>query len=104
MNNQTEAPNHNMGQLAEDARALMAATADVAGERVGEARKRLAAALERGMEGGRERCHRVREKVSEGAQMADDAVRKHPYQAIGTAVGVGALIGLVVASRRCRRD
>ena len=30
-----------MGTLAEDARALMAATADVAGEEVGEARKRL---------------------------------------------------------------
>ena len=36
--------------LAEDARALMAATADVAGEKVGEARKRLAAALDRAKE------------------------------------------------------
>ena len=37
-----------VGTLAEDARALMAATADVAGEKVSEARKRLAAALESG--------------------------------------------------------
>ncbi len=34
-----------MGTLAEDARALMAATADVAGDKVTEARKRLAATL-----------------------------------------------------------
>ena len=42
-----------MGQLAEDASALMAATADVAGEKVSEARKRLAVALERAKEIGR---------------------------------------------------
>ena len=47
MNKQTQATSNDMGTLAEDARALMAATADVAGEKVGEARKRLAAALER---------------------------------------------------------
>jgi len=47
MNKQTQAISNDMGQLAEDARALMAATADVAGEKVGEARKRLAAAVQR---------------------------------------------------------
>ena len=36
-----------MDTLAEDARALMTATADVAGEKVAEARTRLAAGLER---------------------------------------------------------
>jgi len=35
-----------MGSLAEDARALMVATADVAGEKVKEARERLAEALD----------------------------------------------------------
>ena len=39
-----------MGTLADDARNLMTATADVAGEKVSDARKRLAAALERGKE------------------------------------------------------
>ena len=46
MSKHTQAINNDMGTLAEDARALMAATADVAGDKVGEARKRLAAALE----------------------------------------------------------
>jgi len=48
-----------MGTLAESARALMAATADVAGEQVSEARKRLAAALE----GGKEIYGRARDKA-----------------------------------------
>src|ERR1035437_10663807 len=58
MNKQTQAISNDMGQLAEDARALMAATADVAGEKVSEARKRLAAALA----SGKEIYGRVREK------------------------------------------
>ena len=88
-----------MGTLAEAARALMAATADVAGEKVEEARKQLAAALER----GKEIYGRVREKAVEGAKAADQAVHEHPYQVIGIALGVGALIGYL-AARRCSRN
>ena len=39
---------NDLSTLAEDARALMAATADVAGDKVAEARRRLAAALDSG--------------------------------------------------------
>lgn len=88
-----------MAQLADDARALMTATADVAGEKVGEARKRLAAALER----GEEIYSGVREKTVEGAKAADGAMHEHPYQAIGIAFGVGAILGYL-ASRRCSRN
>ena len=98
MEKQTQATSNDMGTLAEDARALMAATADVAGEKVGEARKRLAAALER----GKEIYGRVREKAVEGVKATDEAVHEHPYQAIGIAFGVGALMGYLVA-RRCPR-
>lgn len=99
MNKHTEEKSNDMGTLAEDARALMAATADVAGERVGDARKRLAAALER----GKEMYGRVKEKAVEGAKATDQAVHEHPYQAIGIALGVGALIGYFIA-RRCSRN
>jgi ElaB/YqjD/DUF883 family membrane-anchored ribosome-binding protein len=99
MNKQTHAVSDAMGTLAEDARALMAATADVAGDKVGEARKRLATALE----SGKEIAGRIRDKAVEGAKAADEAVREHPYQAIGIALGVGALIGFLVA-RRCSRN
>jgi ElaB/YqjD/DUF883 family membrane-anchored ribosome-binding protein len=95
MTKETPATSDDLGTLAEDARALMAATADVAGEKVGEARKRLAAALER----GKEIYGRVRDKTVAGARAADEAVHEHPYQAIAIGVGVGALIGYLVARR-----
>ena len=98
-NNDIDTLVEDMGTLAEDARALMAATADVAGEKVGEARKRLAAALE----SGKEIYGRVRDKAVEGAKAADKTVRENPYQAIGIAFGVGALVGYLV-SRRCSRN
>jgi ElaB/YqjD/DUF883 family membrane-anchored ribosome-binding protein len=96
MNNETQTTCHDMGQLAEDASALMAATADVAGEKVSEARKRLAVALEH----AKEMAGRVRDKAVEGAKAADEAVHEHPYQAIAIGVGVGALVGYLLA-RRC---
>jgi ElaB/YqjD/DUF883 family membrane-anchored ribosome-binding protein len=99
MSKHTEATSNDMGSLAEDARALMAATADVAGEKVSEARKRLAAALER----GKEIYGRVKDKAVEGAKVADQAVHEHPYQAIGIALGVGVIIGCLLA-RRCYRN
>jgi ElaB/YqjD/DUF883 family membrane-anchored ribosome-binding protein len=100
MNNETQAARNDIGDLAEGARALMAATADVAGEKVGEARKRLAAALER----GKEIYGRVREKAVCGAQTADKAVREHPYQAAAIALGVGTLIGYLLARRGSHKD
>ena len=98
MDKQTQATSGDINALADEARALMTATADVAGEKVGEARKRLAAALER----GKEIYGRVRDKAVEGAKATDHAVHEHPYQAIGIALGVGALVGYLLA-RRCAR-
>jgi ElaB/YqjD/DUF883 family membrane-anchored ribosome-binding protein len=78
--------------LAEDAQELLAATADVAGEKVVEARKRLSDSLA---------C--VRDAIVENARSADQAVRNNPYKAIGVAAGVGVLIGVLMA-RRCPQD
>ena len=101
MNKHTQAASHDIGSLAEDARALMAATADVAGEKVGEARNRLAAALER----GKEIAGNIRDKAVAGAKATDETIRENPYQAIAIGVGVGALVGFLVARRcNCSRD
>jgi ElaB/YqjD/DUF883 family membrane-anchored ribosome-binding protein len=100
MNKQTQAITEDMGQLAEDARALMSATADVAGEKVADARKRLAVALER----GKEMYGLAREKAVDGAKIVDKTVRENPYQAIAIGVGVGAIIGYLVARRCQSRD
>jgi len=98
MNQSTQPVTDEINHLAEDARALLAATADVAGEKVGEARKRLAAALN----SGKVMAGRVRDQAVAGAKATDEAVRAHPYQAIAIGVGVGALIGFL-AARRCSR-
>jgi ElaB/YqjD/DUF883 family membrane-anchored ribosome-binding protein len=84
--------------LAEDAQALMAATADVAGDKVAEARKRLALALEN----AKKIAGRVRDKTIECAKAADEAVHEHPYKAIAIGVGTGALIGFIFARRGSR--
>jgi ElaB/YqjD/DUF883 family membrane-anchored ribosome-binding protein len=99
MEKSTQAISHEMGAIAEDVRALIAATADVAGDKVGEARQRLAAALE----SGKQLMGRVKEKAVEGAKATDEAVREHPYQAIGIAFGVGALLGCLVMRQCCRK-
>ena len=94
------AVNNDLGSLAEDARALLSATADVAGDKVGEARKRLADALD----SGREIYGRVRDKAADGVKATDKIVRENPYQAIGIALGVGALVGYLLARRSSRND
>lgn len=99
MKEHTHAIGEEMDKLADDARALMAATADVAGEKVGQARQRLAVALER----GKELYGQARAKAVEGAKAADAAVHEHPYKAIAIGVGVGALIGYMLG-RRCSSD
>jgi len=96
MNKQMNPLTNDVDTLAEDARALMAATADVAGEKVMEARKRLTAALDR----GKVIYGRVRDQAVEGARAADEAVHEHPYQAIALGIGLGALIGFLI-TRRC---
>ena len=87
----TDEVNH----LAADARALLAATADVAGDKVAEARKRLSAALA----SGKQIAGQVRDKAVAGAKVADEAVHAHPYQAIAIGVGVGAVIGYLLARK-----
>lgn len=100
MNQENQSDLNDLGTLAEDVRALMDATADVAGEKVADARKRLTVALEK----GKEIYGRVKDKTVEGAKAADQAVREHPYQAIAIGVGVGALIGYLVACRCTRKS
>jgi ElaB/YqjD/DUF883 family membrane-anchored ribosome-binding protein len=95
MNKHKHEAGNDLGTLAEDARALMSATADVTGEKVADARKRLTAALER----AQEIAANVRDKAIAGAKATDAAVHEHPYKAMAIAMGVGALIGFLVARR-----
>lgn len=101
MNQETPSNSQNLDRLAEDAQAFMTATADVAGEKIENARKRLAVALE----GSKELYGKARAKAIEGAKAADEAIVDHPYQALAIGVGIGAIVGFLLARRgTCSRS
>ena len=82
--------------LMEDAQALLAATAHVAEEKVTEARHRLSAAIEK----GKVALQAVQDRAIAGAKATDVVIRENPYQAMGVALGVGVVIGYLLARRR----
>jgi ElaB/YqjD/DUF883 family membrane-anchored ribosome-binding protein len=85
-----------LAHLANEAGALMAATLDVAGDRVAEARVRLAAALDR----GRHLYGEARACAVAGGQAANHAVHEHPYRTVAVGVGLGLLAGYLWGHRR----
>ena len=87
---------HDLQSLPDEAKALVTATADVAEEKVMAARERLTAALER----GKEAWSTVQAKAVESAKATDESIRRNPYQSIGVAIGIGALLGLWLARRK----
>jgi len=78
-----------MENITDDAGALLNATADVAEEKVIEARNRLKSALA----SARDTYVIVQKKAVDGAKTADKTIRDNPYYSIGVAFGVGALVG-----------
>jgi ElaB/YqjD/DUF883 family membrane-anchored ribosome-binding protein len=59
------------------------------------------AKLEGVIERAKEVCERLQTQTAAAARAAGNAVREHPYQAVGIAFGVGVLIGvLMMWSRR----
>jgi len=91
MNKEMQDISQDMGRLTEDARVLIAATVDMAGKEVGEARKRLTKALKL----GKGNLELVRQKVIQG----DEAAHEHPYPLIGIGVGIGAILGFLITGR-----
>jgi ElaB/YqjD/DUF883 family membrane-anchored ribosome-binding protein len=89
---------HDVNTLAKDARSLVTATTDVASQKFGEARQRVVEKVE----SAKETAGRVRDQAVECAKATDEAVRQYPYQALGIAFGVGALLGYLVSHRGSR--
>jgi len=83
------------GKLATDAQDLVAATAGVVEDKVVVARNRLSSTLD----SAKKTCAAVQRKTIESAQATDKVIRANPYQAIGIAFGVGALIGFLFNRR-----
>lgn len=88
-------PAEALENLSDDARVLLAATADVAEEHVIEARERLAAALDE----GKAVWTRVQDRAIDGVHATDRVIRSHPYQAMTIALGVGAVLALLTSRR-----
>ena len=82
-------------ELADDAQALLASTADATEKKVIEARNRLSEA----MDAVRDTYDRLQKKAVESAKATDKVIRENPYQAIGIAFGLGALVGYLLSRR-----
>jgi ElaB/YqjD/DUF883 family membrane-anchored ribosome-binding protein len=85
-----------LDSLAERARALLSATSDIADEKVEQARE----ALHELLDAGSGVYSRARESAVAGAKIADKRVRENPYQAVGIALGIGAVLGFLVGRSR----
>lgn len=95
MKTKTEAISNEASHLVEAAHGLIAATAEAAGETSVEVRKQLDAVVDR----GREYYDRVCETAVDGARAADGVVHEQPYKSLAIALGVGALLGFLLARR-----
>ena len=82
-------------RLVTDSEELLHATKDAAGDKAHDLRDRLSDTLE----SARRNCRRLEDKALEGAKTADRTIRDHPYQSIGIALGVGLVIGILVAKK-----
>ncbi len=90
-----DALRHDSRTLAADARALLEATANIADEAVTDARQRLSDALDN----SKDLYNRLQDRAVQGAKVADKTIRENPYQSIGVAFGIGALLGFLLARK-----
>jgi ElaB/YqjD/DUF883 family membrane-anchored ribosome-binding protein len=83
-------------KVSDHARSLVAATAHITDSKVAEAREKLSEL----MENAKDAIEYVEDKAVETAKQTDEFIREKPYQAVGLAIGIGALIGFCVARRK----
>ncbi len=90
---------HHLRTLAEEAEALLRASARAGDEKVTEARERLRdeVANLRSRLGDMEVQAGMR--VKDAAHRTDEAVHAHPYTAMGAAAAIGLLAGLLIGRR-----
>ena len=69
-------------------------------KRVDDEQGELRAKLEAATEKAKVLYQKLQDKTVAAAKATDEAVREHPYQAIGIAFGLGLLIGVLAMRRR----
>jgi len=81
--------------LMTDAEELLKVTAGDLSEKAREARTKVTAALSK----VRGSLHGLEQKAAAGAKAADQMIRRHPYESLGVAFGLGVLIGVLINRR-----
>ena len=100
MNKYIQKVSGDIDELSGNAQALIAATADISGEKIEEARQRLSSALERVQELYRIGCN----KSVEGSQALDEELQRHSFRYIAIVAGIGVVLGCAIANRcACNR-
>lgn len=86
--------------IAESAKEFLAATTDSAEDKVREARIRLGAAVDN----GREVFDRISDRAASAARAADGQLRDHPYVPVFVALGLAALLAVVLLRGNAPED
>ena len=82
-----------------DAEALIQATAAQGGEVLSNARAKAAESLRLAKQKLDETQAALAAKTQVAADVTDEYVRAHPWEAVGVAAGVGLFLGLIIARR-----
>ena len=91
----TEKLLQDLREVVRDGEDLLRAGAEDLSERGAQAREKLEAALEV----ARDTQRRLQERAIAGARATDRAIREHPYEAIGIALGVGLVFGVMISRK-----
>jgi ElaB/YqjD/DUF883 family membrane-anchored ribosome-binding protein len=86
---------HDLKNISSDAEELLKSAGGEINEKTKAVRHRLNGALQ----SAKESCEVLQERAIESIAAADQTIRRHPYQTLGIALGIGVLVGLVL-----RRD
>ena len=78
---------------------MMKAQASATGEKAAELREKIANAMRKAKDNLADSQAVVVDRAKEAAQATDDYVHDHPWQAVGVAVGLGFVLGLLVSRR-----
>ena len=90
---------HHLRTTADEAEALLKATARAGDEKVAETRERLRGEVAHLRERLADLESQAGVKLKSAAHRTDEAVHSHPYTAMGAAAAIGLLAGLLIGRR-----
>jgi ElaB/YqjD/DUF883 family membrane-anchored ribosome-binding protein len=82
-----------------DAEEILRATANQAGEKVGELRERIQDRLRDAKVRLQDAEAALLDKTKAAARATDDFVQEHPWQAVGVAAAIGLALGVLIGRR-----